>query len=141
MALETPNLVQASALLLIEGFEDPPNSTITFATNNGFKSVAFLDIDNPDIGITLEMDQPVNNMEGSVYMNGDVLSALNADSDGGYISPLHQQVGEPFIDDVPDNQVVIVGINAGSDVFRMNVLVVAQLALAEAPAGEPVPEP
>lgn len=137
MALETPNLVHASANLLIQDFEDPPNSTITFATNNGFKGVEFIDADNPDIGITLTLDQPVNNMEGSVYLNGDPISGIAQAGEGAYISPLHEETGEALIDDLPNNQVVILTIEGG-DVFRMNVMVVGQLALAEAPAGEPV---
>lgn len=135
MALETPNQVHAAAVLLIEDFEDPPNSTITFATNNGFSSVRFLDEDNPDVGIALIMDQPVSNMEGSVYVNGDAFSGQPFA--GAYISPMHFQVADPIIDDVPDNQVVIVDV-AGADVFRMYVMVLGQQALAEAPAGEPV---
>jgi len=135
MALETPNQVHASALLLVEGFEDPPNSTIVFGTNNGFASVAFIDIDNPDIGIVLAMDQPVSNMEGSAYLGGDPDSGAK-DSDA-YITPRHYSVGEAIIDDLPANHVVIDSLEA-EDVFRISVFVIGQTALAEAPAGEPV---
>ena len=137
MALETPNLVQACALLLIEGFEDPPNSTITFATNNGFSSAEFIDVDIPTVGITLAMDQPLNNMEGSVYVGGDAASGFS-EIQGLYISPAHFESGNALIDALPANQVVLADVEGSEDVFRMQVFVIAQLALAEAPTGEPV---
>lgn len=136
MALETPNLVRASCLLLIENFFDDETATVKFATNNGFSSVRFIDPDEVPVGIVLALDQPLSNMEGSVYLGGDPLAEVS-DIAGAYITPLHVATEEPLIDDLDPNQVVVLEME-GDDVFRLNILVIGQGALLEAPAGEPI---
>lgn len=139
MALETPNQVHASAVLLIDNYDDPPNSTVEFAASNGFASVNFLDLDDPDIGLTLEMEQAVNNQEGSVYHSGDPDSS--AESAFSYITPTHFETGEALVDDLPANQVALINLSASVSTFRLWLFVIGQRQILEAPAGEPVTPP
>jgi len=136
MALETPNQTIASAVLLIQGFEDPPNETVEFLSNAGFQSVRFISDVEPELGLVLALSNPVNNNEGQVSIGGDL--TLDLSGTQSYITPNHFLTSESSLDALEPHQVAIVSLSPLDDVFRLTVQVSGQQAIVPANPNEPV---
>jgi hypothetical protein len=142
MALETPNQQNASCVLLFSNFLDLGNEQVEFACNAGFMSVGFIDPDDGTVGVVLELSNPVNNQEGSASTSGDLGAGGNGAVEAAYITPNHEQIGDPLIDDLENNQLVLFGLGAGgAEVFRISAQVWGQQAILPANPDEPVPAP
>lgn len=148
MALETPDRIRASGVLLIQNFQDPPNATIDFLANNGFASAAFVDPTHVETtAIVLGMDDPVSNNEGEVETGGDASAGVSEVE--GYITPNHYLQGSVLLDALEAFQVVVTGYDPGAlnEVFRLTVSVMKTTAsdlsdeVVAAIAGEPLVAP
>lgn len=139
MALETPNRVHASAVVLAQNMFDPPNETLEFRNNVGFSSIAFVDPADTPIGVVLKLIQEVTNDEGSVYLGSDPNGILDGgNGNAAWITPSHLEAPEPLLNALDSNQVVVSQFLPKETSFRFNVIVFAAMTEVEPIAGEPL---
>ena len=150
MALETPNRMVASGVLLIDTLTDVgPHQS--FRSSNGIKrKVSEVDtsfvLGTGQLG-TYEFEQAVTNDEAIVFTSllGLGVAAVATELIG-YVAPLIYQTGAPEVDDVPANLLVLLSVVMTADPpgrtrARHSVAVWGLPTAVEPIAGEPLPPP
>jgi hypothetical protein len=145
MALETPNRLVASAVMLIDGPADPGQHQKLRSSNGILRKVSEADttISSTSGSIAAwELETPVTNDEGIALAS---LTGIAGGISGiiliPWIAPLVYQTGIPEIDSIAPNLLVTLAAIEATLKGRMSVAVFALPSTAEPIADEPLPVP
>jgi hypothetical protein len=107
VALETPNAILASAVVYID-YVLPIGERITLRSQNGILRKLTEVLSGPDTLVaTFELENPIAADEAAPIVPGAALSAMGPLTLLAWISPLAAPVGNPDIDNISDNLLVL----------------------------------